>query len=56
MKKHHSSMEPGRRVFPGEGPTKAQRDEDVFMRTHGGWGTRLIYQVVQVCDFGRKGR
>lgn len=40
----------GLRPFPQARKTKAQRDEDAFMRIHGGSGSRLIYYIVETCS------
>jgi hypothetical protein len=36
----------GERPFPQGGKTKSEREEDEFMRLHGGAGPRTIYRLV----------
>ncbi|MEQ8308173.1 MAG: hypothetical protein RIA09_16685 [Hoeflea sp.] len=47
------------RPFPLGGKTRAEREEDEFMRLHGGAGPRTIYRVIGLIEaallaFGRK--
>lgn len=51
MKSSSTNMGSGVRPFPLAGPTKGQRNEDAFMETHGGLGSRVIYHIVEGISF-----
>lgn len=56
MHKHHSSLGPSQHPFPGARSTEAERAEDAFMQKHGGFGSTLIYRIVQLVFIPGRGR